>query len=89
MIKFPKVHIAESVVNRILAVADGMPDLGPERRPVESRPMTPNLARQSMVLDETLAEPVSGALPPLESAPDPGGTMTGRPLLDTLVNPDG
>lgn len=87
-IKFPKVHIATSVVNRIMNIADGMPD-GASQAVVAPEPRIPDTETQSAVLDEKLAAPQPGALPGLDQAPDPGGTVTGRPLLDTLVNPEG
>jgi hypothetical protein len=87
-IKFPKVHIATSVVNRILNVADGLPDVprAPASAPLSSMPDT---ATQSAILDEKLATSQPGALPGIDQAPDPGGTLTGRPLLETLVDPEG
>lgn len=87
-VKFPKVHIATSVVNRILNVADGMPDNGSQAAQTPE-PVVPDTGAQSLMLDEKLAQETPGALPGLDQAPDPGGTVQGRPLLDTLVNPEG
>lgn len=87
-IKFPKVHIATSVVNRILNVADGLADVASPLASV-AVPDVPDTATQSAILDENIANAQPGALPGIDQAPDPGGTLTGRPLLDTLVDPEG
>jgi hypothetical protein len=86
VIKFPTVHIATSVVNRILNLADGIPDQAPatgSRRPLAPIPSTMN---QSVALDKRLAQgtPDVGTV---ENSPDPGGTVSGRPLLDTFLTP--
>ncbi len=86
-IKFPKVHIATSVTNRILNIADGLPDSASQAISAPE-PRVPDTSLQSAELDSALATPQPG-LPGLDQAPDPGGTLTGRPLLDTLVDPQG
>ena len=84
MIKFPTVHIATSVVNRIKAVADGLPDRAGQAR---EAPEMPNTSHQSATLDAALMQPVAANLGPLEGAPDPGATAGGKPLLDTMLEP--
>jgi len=83
-IKFPKMHIATSVVNRILNVADGLPD-----RPSElpTAPDLPNIGAQGLMLDNALATPPPGELPGIDGAPDPGATVQGAPLLATMLDP--
>lgn len=84
MIKFPKVHIATSVVNRILNIADGIPTPGAASVAV---PDVPDSIAQSTALNQKLAEPLQ-ALPGIDKTPDPGATVSGRPLLDTLLQPE-
>lgn len=87
MIKFPKVHIAASVVNRILDVASGIQD---EQRVADATraPLAPGptVAMQSVALDQKLAQgtPDVGGI---DQAPDPGATLAGDPLLQTLMKP--
>ena len=88
MIKFPKIHIATSVVNRILNMADGIPDVGSQATRT-AEPQVPDTATQSLALDSKLSLGPPGALPGIDQAPDAGGTLSGRPLLDTLVDPQG
>lgn len=85
-VKFPKVHIATSVVNRILNVADGLPAHASALSVPE--PEIPDTGAQSLMLNEQLATP-PGELPGIDQAPDAGGTLSGRPLLDTLLTPEG
>ena len=84
-IKFPKMHIAESVVNRLMNLADDLPE--PQAATAAPVPTVPNTALQSIDLDQALAQPVSGALPGIDQAPDPGATLNGAPLLDTVLEP--
>ncbi len=88
-IKFPKMHVAESVVNRILNIADGIPDQGSQAATVAPQPAVPDSTGQGIALDAQIASAAPGALPGIDQAPDAGGTLSGRPLLDTLVNPEG
>lgn len=81
MIKFPKVHIAASVVNRILSVADG---LEAERGALREAPAAPNPAAlevKGAALDMALLSP-QPAMPGIEAAPE---VATGKPLLNTLI----
>lgn len=86
MIKFPTVHIATSVVNRILNLADGIPDQAPPG--VSRAPLAPGptVARQSVALDQKLAQgtPDVGGV---ENSPDPGATLAGDPLMRTFLKP--
>lgn len=52
MIKFPRVHIATSVVNRILAIAEGMDSL-----PSTGIPSTPEPLAEGDALDKALNTP--------------------------------
>lgn len=88
MIKFPKVHIATSVVNRILNIADGIPDSGSQAVRTAPEPSVPETSAQSLMLDETLATPLPG-LPGIDQAPDPGATAGGSSLLSTMLEPGG
>lgn len=89
-VKFPKLHIATSVVNRILNVADGLPDPGSQATPGAPTPRVPDPSMQSVELDKRLSQGLTEPLPGLDQAPDPGATLQGdRPLLETLVDPQG
>ncbi len=80
MIKFPKMHIAQSTVNRILNTAKGIESEFP---PIESRPGSMNTILQSELLNTQLHKPT-------ETAPAPDGaeaTVTQAALEgDDLVN---
>ena len=56
MIRFPKVHIAASVVNRILNVRDAI-DARPAARAPSSEPRVPDPTLEGAVIDEKLTEP--------------------------------
>lgn len=86
-IRFPKHHIAKSVVNQILNVADGLPRNGSQDDPVAPIPNVPSTAEQSVGLDERLSTPISEPLPGIDEAPDPGATLNGDRLLDTVLEP--
>lgn len=84
MIKFPKMHIASSVVNRILNIADGV------NAAVISPSLPADVPDPSISgggLDAALATPIRG-LPPIDQAPAPGRTLGGTPLLSTVLEPD-
>lgn len=88
-IRFPKHHIATSVVNRIMNIADGL-ELDSLSAPAPARlssPIAPaDTSAQSAALDSALqAQPA--ATVPLEGAPDPGGTVAGKPLIATMLDP--
>jgi hypothetical protein len=87
MIKFPTVHIAESVINRILDVADSLPQ-GPQESAggEPSIPPVGNTGLLGQALDEALVTPPP-PLPGIEESGDPGELATGKPLLDTLLTP--
>lgn len=87
MIKFPKVHIAESVTNRILNIADGIAENASLVAHRDAPALVPDTAIQSAVLDARLSQPPSDALPAIDQSPDPGATASGAPLLDTLLTP--
>ena len=87
MIKFPQVHIATSVVNRILNVADGLPKNQAPAFPNIPPGGVPDTSTQSANIDAGLAEPGIAGLPGLDQAPDPGATVAGKPLMATLLEP--
>lgn len=82
--RFPQIHIAESVVNRILNVADELEPVG--QADINAPPPVTDPTRQSAALDLALAQPQPG-MPPLDQAPDPGATVQGKPLLATILDP--
>lgn len=76
MIRFPKMHIAESVANRLLNFASGLDSGG------VARPSIPEPNPAGAELDARLTAPTEGA------APDAGvvaGVVTGESPIDTLV----
>lgn len=85
-LKFPTMHIADSVINRILNAADGIPVVAPTT-PTQA-PALPDTATQGAMIDAQLAQPVADNIPPIDQTPDPGGALTGRPVLDQIVNPE-
>lgn len=89
MIHFPKLHIATSVVNRILNIADGIPDQAPPVLPGPAGPNVPDPRLQSYQLDQALAQAPPQNVPGLNQAPDPGALASGDPLLDTMLKPGG
>lgn len=64
-IRFPKMHIAESVVNRILNLRDELP---PVHRPMPTpTPNVPDPNVQGLQLDQALAQPT----PPVDGGAGP------------------
>lgn len=67
-IPFPKMHIAESALNRVLnAIEENQAGLG---LPMPTPDMVPNPTRQSLELDDKLSQP------PLPAEPPPGTEQT-------------
>ena len=87
MIKCPKLHIATSVTNRILNIADGLPDQGSQALQTPS-PQLPDSTRLGQALDLQIAQQTPGELPGIQATPDPGALAQGAPLLDTLLAPE-
>lgn len=87
MIKFPTNHIAESVVNRILMVAEG---LEPPQKPVETRaPATSaNVPAQSALIDQQAFSQPPSMLPPLAQVPNQAEIVQGKPTLPALLEPE-
>lgn len=82
--RFPQLHIAESVVNRLLNLAD---DLEQESdAAISAPPPVTDPTRQSLQLDQALQQPAPN-MPPLDESADPGATVQGKPLLATLLDP--
>lgn len=89
-IKFPSMHIAESVINRIMNTADQLRDNAPPEagpRPFMPQPSVPDTAAQSAQLDAALSAPPPD-LPGLDQAPDAGATAAGKPMLATMLEPE-
>ena len=90
--RFPQHHIATSVTNRILNVADEL-ESNAIQQGVLVRPHLPplfgNPARQGAIIDAQLEAKATqpGPTPPLNAAPDPGGSVAGKPLLATMLDP--
>lgn len=81
-LRFPKMHIADSVVNRILNASDEIEvAVAPAMPP--SIPADP--AEQGAVIDEALQTPVA---PMPEQTPNPGATVQGENLIDNLLTPE-
>jgi hypothetical protein len=100
-IRFPLMHIAESVINRIWNVADEIEAREPsqasgkiDRGAPPPEPMAPDPSVQGAMLDEQLATP-AGAMPPAEpqAPPEPGAVAGniagGGTALGGLLSPMG
>lgn len=88
-IRFPRMHVAESVVNRILNTAESLQrsQIGFSVPPRTPEPAVPDTVKQGVELDAALAQPTP-ALPGIGTAPDPGGTAAGENLLETVLQPE-
>lgn len=80
--RFPRLHIAESVVNRILNVSESLQDQQPTTVP----PVLPDPNVAGAAIDEALGTP-QPELPAIGDAPDPGATLSGDPLMRTVLKP--
>ena len=90
MIKFPKMHIATSVVNRIMNVADEIEADGIQSGQlmrVSAPPVAADPQTMGAQLDVALQQP-PGPTPPIQAAPDPGASVDGKPLLATMLDPN-
>ena len=76
MIRFPKIHIAESVSNRILNIADGMPSPAPVVLP---SPVMPDVELESDALNAQV-------MTPPEPTPMPEGSDGA--VVDAALNGD-
>ena len=74
MIRFPRMHIAESVVNRILNAADDIQTT--EMAPPNIPQMPGNVAQQGAAIDQATHAPV-GDVAPIEAIED---ALTARAL---------
>ena len=80
-IRFPKMHIAESVSNRILNIADGLPSATPILTPP---PQLPDVGAQGDLLNAQLNTP----LPPTELPAGTDGAVVDAALNgESLVSP--
>jgi len=87
MIKFPRVHIATSVTNRILDIADGItpPTVAPNAASAPVAP-GPTVAMQGAAIDAKLSQ-ATPDVGTVENSPDPGATLSGSPLMQTFLTP--
>lgn len=87
MIPFPKVHIAQSVLNRIMNTLD---DAGPLSPPVE-QPIIPDPTAEGLAIDQHVNTPAApaAALPGNEEATDQGMVQSslegGSPFSGALL----
>lgn len=89
-IRFPKMHIASSVTNRLLNLADELEADGIASGSLvrASAPPIADTTMQSARLDAALSTPPAPAVPPIDHAPDPGQSLAGKPLLATMLDPE-
>jgi len=84
-IRFPKMHIATSVSNRILNIADGLPSAVPEISPV---PVLPDVTTQGQVLDAKLITPPEQTELPAGADGDVvAAALSGESLTDAAIAP--
>lgn len=79
MIKFPKLHVAESVVNRIMNTADEIRTARQARKsvPVPINPTVPDPTMEGAELDMKM----SGGVPPVSAPSDPQEAATAAGVL--------
>lgn len=90
-IRFPKMHIATSVQNRIMNTLGELLAAVPPQGAAGSMPNAPqvggDLQEQSAAISDQLSQP-GGSMPPVEEQLDAANNMaTGRPPLDSLLAP--
>jgi hypothetical protein len=84
-IRFPKIHIAESVSNRILNIADGLPSS--PGLPMAA-PVPPDVPAQGAALDMQLQTPmVEAELPAGADGAVVGAALGGDNLVNAAVDP--
>lgn len=84
-IRFPRINIATSTVNRILNVADGIPSPVPS---VVVPPALPDVALQGAQLDAQLQTPsATTELPAGTDGAVVGAALTGDSLTDAAILP--
>lgn len=94
-IPFPKLHIATSVLNRILNAMEGEPSLSITTPAMQAPPIPPDPELEGAQLDQSLAKPVDPvAVPPdQQDAADQGAldnsVMGGSPFDGALVGASG
>lgn len=81
-VKFPRLHIAESVVNRILNVRDELRagKIAPPSIPSVTQPAVPDPTIAGAQIDSQVTESV----PPLEEAPEVVPIAQGTDLIEQL-----
>ena len=83
-IRFPQIHIAESVSNRILNIAQGLPT-GAGVNPQQPQ-MSPSVLDQSAQLNAQINTPPGPAeLPAGADGAVVGAALTGEPLVDGVI----
>jgi hypothetical protein len=84
-IRFPKMHIAESVANRILNIADGVPSS--PSLPMAA-PVPPDVPAQGVTLDTQLATPPAATeLPAGADGALVGAALAGDDLANASLSP--
>lgn len=89
MIKFPRVHIAQSVVNRILNTRDELARSSqtPAVAAPTPPPAVPDPTLEGAELDNNLAQPPPADLPPLEATePAPDALASAVARGDNLIS---
>lgn len=95
--KFPTQRATERVIADIGSIARALKANAPPRlgspvsdaaqlEAIKALPVIPDPTLEGAVIDSKLAQPV-GPTPPIGETADPGGTLAGRPLLDTMLMP--
>lgn len=85
MIPFPKIHIAESVLNRIMNAMDDVQPMFPSVNPAPIPPADPiALGQQIEQQVQTPAQPVSMPEDPVESGAAVEGIFGGSPLAGAI-----
>lgn len=88
MIKFPKMSVATSTVNRILNIWDEVDQLALAAPLPAAQPYVPDTAAQGAQLDAALSQPVAGDAGPAGAAVAEGAAA-GRSPLDALLTQPG
>lgn len=84
MLRFPRMHVAQSVVNRIINTAQGVQQ---NMLPPPSIPSMPDVAGQGAALDQAMQTPPQGAaLPPGGEGAIVQSTLEGADMVPAIVD---